>query len=199
VEEGLCDGAVLYHAHVSKSKSEASAQRAAKDEAAKLRAQRRQQQEENVRRKQVGGVWRVCCSRWRLCVPLLACHVHVQHRHVHGTRASAPQAEQRRLADLQQQAAAAKQDPAAKVAAARKNWWGQQEAEARGERAAAAAAAGDSGGGGGADAEEDDDIAYYRCVDAWVRWHASWCGVEVHDAGAPRRGSSLPGSGAKRP
>lgn len=53
VEEGLCDGAVLYHAHVSRSKAEVAAQKAAKDEAAKLKAARRQQQEENVRRKQV--------------------------------------------------------------------------------------------------------------------------------------------------
>lgn len=56
VEAGLCEGAVLYHAHVSKSKAETSAQQAAKDEAAKLKRERRQQQEENVRRKEVGAV-----------------------------------------------------------------------------------------------------------------------------------------------
>lgn len=53
IEEGLCEGAVLYHAHVNRSKAETSAQQAAKDEAAKLKAARRQQQEENVRRKEV--------------------------------------------------------------------------------------------------------------------------------------------------
>lgn len=58
VEEGLCDGAVLYHAHVSKTKAEVSAQQAAKDEAARIKSQRRQQQEENVRRKEVSCV---CC------------------------------------------------------------------------------------------------------------------------------------------
>lgn len=59
VEAGLCDGAVLYHAHVARSKEEAAAQQAAKDQAAQLKAQRRRQQEENVRKKQVGlfGVW----------------------------------------------------------------------------------------------------------------------------------------------
>lgn len=54
VEEGLCDGAVLYHAHVARSKAEVSAQQAAKDQVAKVKAARRQQQEENVRRKEVG-------------------------------------------------------------------------------------------------------------------------------------------------
>lgn len=49
----MCEGAVLYHAHVNKSKAETSAQQAAKDEADKLRTARRQQQEENVRRKEV--------------------------------------------------------------------------------------------------------------------------------------------------
>ncbi|KAF6255316.1 Brix domain-containing protein, partial [Scenedesmus sp. NREL 46B-D3] len=53
VEEGLCGGAVLYHAHVSRTKKQASAQQAAKDEAAQLRAARRRQQEDNVRRKEV--------------------------------------------------------------------------------------------------------------------------------------------------
>jgi ribosome biogenesis protein SSF1/2 len=53
VEEGLCAGAVMYHAHVTKTKSETSAQQAAKDEVARLKAQRRRQQEENVRRKEV--------------------------------------------------------------------------------------------------------------------------------------------------
>ncbi|WIA33942.1 hypothetical protein OEZ86_007038 [Tetradesmus obliquus] len=52
VEEGLCGGAVLYHAHVARSKAQVSAQQAAKDEAAKLKAQRRRQQEDNVRRKE---------------------------------------------------------------------------------------------------------------------------------------------------
>eukprot|EP00877_Chromochloris_zofingiensis_P011512 jgi/Chrzof1/6614/Cz19g02210.t1 len=53
VEEGLCDGAVLYHAHVHKSEQEASAQQRQVDEQAKLKAQRRRQQEENVRKKEL--------------------------------------------------------------------------------------------------------------------------------------------------
>jgi hypothetical protein len=64
---------VLYHAHETRSKAEVSAQQAAKDEAARVKAVRRQQQEENVRRKEVGvtadlgaagrglGCW------WNLC------------------------------------------------------------------------------------------------------------------------------------
>jgi ribosome biogenesis protein SSF1/2 len=56
VEEGLCDGAVLYHAHINKTKAEVSAQQAAKDEAARVKTQRRQQQEENVRKKEVREV-----------------------------------------------------------------------------------------------------------------------------------------------
>lgn len=71
MEEGLCGGAVLYHAHVARSKAQVSAQQAAKDEAAKLKAQRRRQQEDNVRRKEVrpGQGARVC-----------VCHEgHLQH------------------------------------------------------------------------------------------------------------------------
>lgn len=53
VEAGLCDGAVLYHAHVTRSKAEVTAQQAARDEVARVKAQRRQQQEVNVRKKEV--------------------------------------------------------------------------------------------------------------------------------------------------
>lgn len=56
VEEGMCDGAVLYHAHESRTRAEISAQRAVHEEAEKLRAARRRAQEDNVRRKQVCGV-----------------------------------------------------------------------------------------------------------------------------------------------
>jgi hypothetical protein len=68
----MCDGAVLYHAHVARSKAETSAQQAAKDEAAKLRTARRQQQEENVRRKEVRVCGWVCgwvcwCGADRVC------------------------------------------------------------------------------------------------------------------------------------
>lgn len=52
----MCDGAVLYHAHINRTKAQASAQQAAKDAAAKLKAERRRQQEDNVRRKQVRAV-----------------------------------------------------------------------------------------------------------------------------------------------
>ncbi len=43
-EEGLCDGAVLYHAHVQKSAEEAGQQQQEVDEKEALRAQRRRQQ-----------------------------------------------------------------------------------------------------------------------------------------------------------
>lgn len=52
----MCDGAVLYHAHINRTKAQRSAQQAAKDAAAKLKAERRRQQEDNVRRKQVRAV-----------------------------------------------------------------------------------------------------------------------------------------------
>lgn len=52
VEEGLCDGAVLYHAHINRTKAEVSAQQAAKNEAARVKTARRQQQEDNVRKKE---------------------------------------------------------------------------------------------------------------------------------------------------
>ncbi|GFR45635.1 hypothetical protein Agub_g7043, partial [Astrephomene gubernaculifera] len=51
IEEGLCEGAVLFHAHVSKSAEEAAELASRKDEKEKLRAERRKQQEANVRRK----------------------------------------------------------------------------------------------------------------------------------------------------
>jgi len=52
VEEGLCSGAVLYHAHIEKSAEDAAQlERAARGKDA-LKAQRRAQQEANVARKQ---------------------------------------------------------------------------------------------------------------------------------------------------
>lgn len=51
VEEGLCDGKVLYHAHVTRSAEEVAQQEDKLAAAAKLKAERRRQQEENVRRK----------------------------------------------------------------------------------------------------------------------------------------------------
>ncbi|PSC71677.1 Peter Pan [Micractinium conductrix] len=52
VEEGLCDGRVLYHKYDSRTKTETDAQQKEWDERESLRTQRRQQQDENVRRKQ---------------------------------------------------------------------------------------------------------------------------------------------------
>ncbi|KAG2428710.1 hypothetical protein HXX76_011414 [Chlamydomonas incerta] len=51
VEEGLCEGAVLFHAHVAKSAEEAAALADRREERERLRAERRQQQDANVRRK----------------------------------------------------------------------------------------------------------------------------------------------------
>ena len=55
IEEGVCDGEVLYHAHVRKTKEEIKAQRRAKEEAAKLKAARRKEQEENVAAKRAAA------------------------------------------------------------------------------------------------------------------------------------------------
>lgn len=52
VEEGLCDGAVLYHAHESRTPAQVKEQQHKIDEREKLRAQRRQQQD-------VSGLWPV--------------------------------------------------------------------------------------------------------------------------------------------
>ncbi|KAL4420706.1 hypothetical protein ABPG75_010362 [Micractinium tetrahymenae] len=51
VEEGLCDGRVLFHKYQQRSEAEAAAQQAEWDAKEALREQRRKQQEENVRRK----------------------------------------------------------------------------------------------------------------------------------------------------
>jgi hypothetical protein len=82
VEEGLCGGAVLYHAHINRSKAEVSAQQAAKDEAAQVKAARRRQQEENVRRKEV-RVGSELVLRLCLVVLVVSC---VSRRKTCGTR-----------------------------------------------------------------------------------------------------------------
>jgi ribosome biogenesis protein SSF1/2 len=53
VEEGLCDGRVIYHKHVQRSGAEKTAQQQAHEEKAHLKAERRRQQEGNVRRKRL--------------------------------------------------------------------------------------------------------------------------------------------------
>lgn len=50
VQEGLCDGKVLYHKYETKTAEEASELQSKKEQQERLRAQRRHQQEENVRR-----------------------------------------------------------------------------------------------------------------------------------------------------
>eukprot|EP00963_Diacronema_lutheri_P007895 scaffold682_cov363-Pavlova_lutheri.AAC.46 len=52
LQEGLCDGQVLYHAHVKKTEQEINKQDKAKKDKESLRVSRRKQQEENVRKKQ---------------------------------------------------------------------------------------------------------------------------------------------------
>ncbi|GIL68240.1 hypothetical protein Vafri_21490, partial [Volvox africanus] len=51
IEEGLCDGAVLFHAHVSKTHKEAAELASRQEQRQALKAQRKKQQEANVRRK----------------------------------------------------------------------------------------------------------------------------------------------------
>jgi ribosome biogenesis protein SSF1/2 len=51
VQEGLCDGAVLYHSLVEKSEEESAAIAERKQQSVEARAERREQQEDNVARK----------------------------------------------------------------------------------------------------------------------------------------------------
>lgn len=52
IEDGLCDGEVLYHTHVSKSSEEVAELRKRTIEKKRLKEQRKREQEENVKRKQ---------------------------------------------------------------------------------------------------------------------------------------------------
>jgi hypothetical protein len=52
IEEGLCDGEVLYHTHVSKSADEIAELRQRTMEKKRLKEQRKREQEVNVERKQ---------------------------------------------------------------------------------------------------------------------------------------------------
>ena len=52
LQEGLCDGQVLYHAHIKKTEQEINKQEKAKKDKENLKASRKKQQEENVRKKQ---------------------------------------------------------------------------------------------------------------------------------------------------
>lgn len=52
IEDGLCDGEVLYHTHVSKTPEEVAELRQRTMEKKRLKEQRKREQEENVKRKQ---------------------------------------------------------------------------------------------------------------------------------------------------
>ena len=52
IEEGLCDGEVLYHNHVSKTVAEVAELRVRNTEKKRLKEQRKREQEANVERKQ---------------------------------------------------------------------------------------------------------------------------------------------------
>ena len=52
IEEGLCQGAVLYHGHIDRTPEEVLALEAAKQDKEALRKRRRAEQEENVRKKE---------------------------------------------------------------------------------------------------------------------------------------------------
>ena len=52
IEDGLCDGEVLYHTHVSKTSDEIAELRKRTSEKKLLKEQRKREQEENVQRKQ---------------------------------------------------------------------------------------------------------------------------------------------------
>lgn len=52
IEDGLCDGEVLYHTHVSKTPEEVAELRKRTTEKKRLKEQRKREQEANVQRKQ---------------------------------------------------------------------------------------------------------------------------------------------------
>jgi ribosome biogenesis protein SSF1/2 len=52
IEDGLCDGEVLYHTHVSKTSEEISELRQRNTEKKRLKEERKREQEANVERKQ---------------------------------------------------------------------------------------------------------------------------------------------------
>lgn len=52
IEDGLCDGEVLYHTYVSKTSEEVTELRKRTMEKKRLKEQRKREQEENVKRKQ---------------------------------------------------------------------------------------------------------------------------------------------------
>ena len=52
IEDGLCDGEVLFHTHVSKTSEEVAELRKRTIEKKRLKEQRKREQEENVKRKQ---------------------------------------------------------------------------------------------------------------------------------------------------
>ena len=54
IEDGLCDGEVLYHNHVEKSSDEIAELRQRTSEKKRLKEQRKREQEANVERKQKG-------------------------------------------------------------------------------------------------------------------------------------------------
>ena len=52
IEEGLCDGEVLYHAYISKTSKELAELHRRNVEKKQLKQERKRQQEENIKRKQ---------------------------------------------------------------------------------------------------------------------------------------------------
>lgn len=54
IEDGLCDGEVLYHNHVSKTAEEVSELRKRNTDKKRLKEERKREQEANVERKQAG-------------------------------------------------------------------------------------------------------------------------------------------------
>jgi ribosome biogenesis protein SSF1/2 len=54
IEDGLCDGEVLFHNHVSKTAAEVSELRKRNTDKKRLKEERKRQQEANVQRKQAG-------------------------------------------------------------------------------------------------------------------------------------------------
>lgn len=55
IEDGLCDGEVLYHNHVSKTAEEVSELRKRNTDKKRLKEERKREQEANVERKQAGN------------------------------------------------------------------------------------------------------------------------------------------------
>jgi hypothetical protein len=173
VEEGLCDGAVLYHAHERRSAAEAAAQRDKVAERERLRAERRRQQEVRARAGRAGSGGcgrgamgaRGCAGqqRARRCASAAAVRPRPSPDHPPPNQSSKPpksihpnrqanvarKASDRKRKEMLEAAAKARKEGRA-PSGGKKAWW-EEELEAAG---GSGSGSGDDGGGGEGEGEK---------------------------------------------